>query len=93
MGRAYIVVTALNYFEMQKLDEKLTLNVFPDNIAHVSKHTRRKYCDETSAKFIDKFLLQKVNDVFHDEEYFVKDYGLCVIFLLMLIMQMKDTAA
>ena len=93
MGRAYIVVAALNYFGMQKLDDKPTLNVFPDNIAHASKHTRRKYFDEAFAKFIDKFLLQKANDDSHDEEDFVQNYGFCVIFLSMLIMQMKDTAA
>jgi len=93
MGRAYIVVAALNFFGMQNFDDKPILNVFPDNIAYAGTHTRRKYFDETFAKFIDKFLLQKVNADSHDEEDFEKNYGLCVIFLSMLIIQMKDTAA
>lgn len=45
-------------------------------------------------KFIDKFLLQKadVNDCCNDDD-FVKNYALCFIFLAILVMQMKDTAA
>ena len=39
MGRGYMVVAALSYFGMQKLDDNSTLNVFPDNIAHARERT------------------------------------------------------
>ena len=93
VGRAYIITAALCFFGMQKLDDKPTINVFPDNIAHASKEAKTKYFDDAFGKFIDKFLLHKGNDESHGNEDYVKNYGLCVIFLSILIMQMMDTAA
>lgn len=93
VGRAYIITAALCFFGMQKLDDKPTINVFPDNIAHASKEAKTKYFDDAFGKFIDKFLLHKGNDESHGNEDYVKNYGLWVIFLSILIMQMMDTAA
>ena len=87
------MVAALSFFRMQKLDDKISINVFPENIAHASKESRQKYFDDAFGKFIDKFLLQKVNEECQDGEDYVKNHGLCVIFLSMLVRQMKDTAA
>lgn len=38
-------------------------------------------------------VLQKVCDESHDDDDYVMNYGLCFIFLAILILQMKDTAA
>ena len=60
---------------------------FPQTIARESAENKKKYFDDAFGKFIDKFLLHKVNanDFYND--------GYCCIFLAVLVMQMKDTAA
>ena len=67
---------------------------FPENIARETLENKKKYFDDAFGKFIDKFLLQRVdvNDCCNDDDY-VKNYALCFIFLAILVMQMKDTAA
>ncbi|KAL9978174.1 hypothetical protein ACROYT_G015665 [Oculina patagonica] len=52
----------------------------------------KNYFDDPFGKFIDKFLFQRDNDC-NDEDDYVRNYGLCFIFLAILIIQMKDTAA
>ena len=93
MGRAYIVAAVLSFFGMTKLDEKPTIHTFPDNIAHDSKENKKKYFDDVFGQFVDRMVLQKVHDELLDDDDYVMNYGLCVIFLSVLIMQMKDTAA
>ena len=93
VGKAYIVTAALNFFGMSDLEERPSLHTFPENIASKTLENK-KYFDDAFGKFIDKFLLQKVdvNDCCNDDDY-VKNYALCFIFLAILVMQMKDTAA
>ena len=94
VGKAYIVTAALNFFGMSDLEERPSLHKFPENIARETLENKKKYFDDAFGKFIDKFLLQKVdaNDCCNDDDY-VKNYALCFIFLAILVMQMKDTAA
>jgi hypothetical protein len=67
MGRAYIVVVALKYFGMSKLDDKPTVHVFPDNLI----------CDMKHLEDIDTFFLQKqFNAASHDEEDHAMNYGM-----------------
>ena len=89
MGKAYIVVAALDFFGMKNLDDKPTIHAFPPNLVHKSVEEKRIYFDEVLQEFIDKYILQKgVNDA--DDH--VKNYALCSIFLTLLVLQMKDTA-
>jgi len=94
VGKAYIVTAALNFFGMSDLDERPSLHRFPENITRESLEIKKKYFDDAFGKFIDKFLSQKVDvhDCCNDDDY-VKNYALCFIFLAILVMQMKDTAA
>ena len=93
VGRAYIITAVLNFFGMEDLDSSPTLHKFPENIARQNTDTTTRYFDDAFGKFMDKFLLQKVNVACFNGEDYVRNYGLCFIFLSILIMQMKDTAA
>ena len=94
VGKAYIVTAALNFFGMSDLEERPSLHQFPENIVRETLENKKKYFDDAFGKFIDKFLLQKVDvtDSCNEDDY-VKNYALCFIFLAILVMQMKDTAA
>ena len=78
---------------MSHLEDTPSLHKFPQNIARESAENKKKYFDDAFGKFIDKFLLQKVNaNDFYNGDY-VMNYALCCIFLAVLVMQMKDTTA
>ena len=92
MGRAYIIAAALNFFGMEGLDDTLALHKFPENISRETEENKKNYFDDTFGKFIDKFSFQRDNDE-DDEDDYLRNYALCFIFLAILIIQMKDTAA
>ncbi len=93
MGRAYIIVAILHFFGMQSIDEKPTVHVFPKNIIHAADEKKREYFDEVFGKFVDKFILQINTDTENNcGNDGIKNYGLCSIFLTVLLLQMKDTA-
>lgn len=92
VGRAYIIAAALNFFGMEGLDDTPALHKFPENISRETEENKKNYFDDTFGKFIDKFLFQRDNDC-NDEDDYVRNYALCFIFLAILIIQMKDTAA
>ena len=92
MGRAYIIVAILHFFGMKSIDEKPTVNMFPKNIIHATDKKKKEYFDEVFGKFVDKFLLQINPDTGDTCDDGVKNYGLCSIFLTVLLLQMKDTA-
>ena len=89
-----MITAVMNFFGMSDLEDTPSLHKFPQNIARNSIENKKKYFHDAFVKFIDKFLLQKVvnaND-FYSGDY-VMNYALCCIFLAVLVMQMKDTAA
>ncbi len=92
VGRAYIIAAALNFFGMEGLEDMPTLHKFPENISRETEDNKKNYFDDAFGKFIDKFLFQRDNDC-SDEDDYVRHYALCFIFLAILIIQMKDTAA
>ena len=93
VGKAYIINAVPNFIGMSDLEDTPSLHKFTQNIARESTENKKKYFDDAFGKFIDKFLLQKVsaNDFYSDD--YVMNYALCCIFLAVLVMQMKDTAA
>ena len=94
MGRAYIINAALNFFGLSTTEDAPTENKFPFNISHETDEIKKAYFDNVFGKFIDKFLLQKNTNCGNDEEDdYVQNYALCSIFLTILILQTKDTAA
>lgn len=92
VGKAYIVTAALSFFGMASLEDAPSKNKFPPNASHQTVENKKKYFDDVFGQFIDTFLLQK-NANTDDEEDYITNYGLCFIFLTILILQMKDTAA
>lgn len=92
VGRAYIVTAALTFFGMASLEDVPSLNKFPSNIAHQTEEDKKRYFDSVFEKFIDEYLLQK-NVSANGEEDYVSNYAMCYIFLTILILQLKDTAA
>lgn len=79
---------------MSDLDDVLSSHKFPENIVGESLENKKKYFDDAFEKFIDKFVLQKVNiSDFNDRDDCVRNYATCFIFLAILVMQMKDIAS
>ena len=95
VARAYIIAAALDFFGMSDLEDEPTLHPFPEHIAHKTISDKKQYFDDIFGKFIDKFLLQKVDagDPYDSDDDYVKNYAPSFIFLGVLIMQMRDTAA
>ena len=94
VGRAYIVSAAIAFFGMSTVDVMPVKNKFLPNIQQETLENRKKCFDDIFGRFIDEFLLQKNADVDgNEEDDFVTNYGLCFIFLTILLLQMKDTAA
>ena len=91
VGRAYIVTAALSFFGMASTEEMPTKNTFPPHISAQSEENKKIYFEEVFGKFIDVYLLQKTTIT--DGEDYVKNYALCFIFLTILVLQRKDTAA
>ena len=61
VGKAYIVTAALNVFGMSHLEERPSSHQFPENITSKTLENKKKYFDDAFGKFINKFLLQKVD--------------------------------
>ena len=93
VGRAYIVTAALTFFGMTSLEDVPSHHKFPSNISHQTEEDKRRYFDSVFEKFIDEYLLQKNATTNGEEEDYVSNYALCYIFLTILILQLKDTAA
>ena len=91
MGRAYIVTAALSFFGIASNEEIPAKNTFPPHISAQSEENKKIYFEEVFGKFSDVYLLQKT--AITDGEDYVKNYALCFIFLTILILLLKDTAA
>ena len=74
---------------MSKLDDYPTKNIFPLNIKYKSSGYKKEYLNDLLGKFLDIFLIRKNSE---PKEDYVSNYGLCTIFLSILLLQMKDTA-
>lgn len=94
VGQSYVVAAALVFFGMSTVDDVPSKNKFPENISQETVEKKKKCFDDIFGSFIDQFLFQKnaTTDA-NEEDDFVTNYGLCFIFLVILILQMKDTAA
>ena len=77
------------FFSMSNIDVAPTIHQFPDNISRDSMSWKKEYFDNVFEKFVDQFLLQKV-DVDSDDDDYEKNYALCFIFLDVFIMQLKE---
>ena len=61
---------------MSNPDDTPTLHQFPENISHGSMSSKKEYFDDVFGKYIDKFLLQKVDgDSDDDDDDYVKNYA------------------
>ena len=94
VGRAYIISAALAFFGMSTVEDLPSKNTFPANICQETLENKKKAFDDIFGRFMDEFLFQKnaSADVIEEDD-FVTNYGLCFIFLTILLLQMKDTAA
>ena len=94
VGRAYIISAALAFFGMSTVEDLPSKNTFPANIRQETLENKKKAFDDIFGRFMDEFLFQKNAgaDVIEEDD-FVTNYGLCFIFLTILLLQMKDTAA
>ncbi|XP_057307902.1 uncharacterized protein LOC130645814 [Hydractinia symbiolongicarpus] len=90
LGRAYIVVALMKFFGMESLEDKPSVYPFPTNFVHKSDAEKDAYMNNILTKFLDEYLLQKSPP--RDGDDFVENYGFCVIFLTILVLQLKDAA-
>ena len=94
IGRAYITVAAMHFFGMSRTNDIPTKNKFPKNTSNAKPKEKEAYFSNMLEKFVDEFLFQKntTSEANEDEDY-VQNYALCHIFLTILRLQLKDTAA
>ena len=94
IGRAYITTAAMHFFGMSSTDDNPTKNKFPGNTSKATSAEKETYFNNVFGKFIDEFLFQKnFNSGANEDEDYIQNYALCHIFLTILILQLKDTAA
>ena len=94
IGKSYIVVALLKFFGMDSLDSYPTENTFNVNMVHKPTDEVLEYYNQAIDKFVNEYIFQ-VNQAapVGQEEDCLKNYGLCIIFLTITILQLKDTAA
>ncbi|XP_066931058.1 uncharacterized protein [Clytia hemisphaerica] len=88
VGKGYIVAAALNLFGISNMNEKPA--DFPDEKA--SDDVKKEYFNGYLEQFVRKFVIQSDYDN-NSSDDFKQNYGLMIIFLTVLLLQMKDTAA
>ena len=94
VGRGYIVVAILSFFGIESLEEVPSQNKFPPNISNQTEENKKNYFDDAFGRFFDWYILQKnVAATGEEEGGYVTNYSLGYIFLSVLILQLKDTAA
>ncbi|XP_066914508.1 uncharacterized protein [Clytia hemisphaerica] len=88
VGKGYIVVAALKLFGMSSLDDKPA--DLPDEKA--PENVKKEYLDNYLERFVRSYVTQSDynNDTADDLK---QNYALMTIFLTMLLLQLKDTAA
>ena len=82
------------FFGMNTVDDYPTINEFICNIVHKTEDIKKQFFDEKIGDFVDLYIFQRgqAPDVGEREDY-VKNYALCVMFLTIVLLQLKDTAA
>ena len=93
-GKSYIVAAFMTFFGMNTVDDYPTINKFVSNIVHKTEETKKQFVDDKIGDFVDQYIFQRgqAPDVGQSEDY-VKNYALCVMFLTIVLLQLKDTAA
>ena len=91
VGKAYIVSALLQFFGMTSVDDMPTKNTFLCNISRMNDTVKKEYFDNTIGKFVDTYVFQGLPG--NEGDDFVKNYALCFIYLTLVVLQMKDTAA
>ncbi|XP_057312277.1 uncharacterized protein LOC130653781 [Hydractinia symbiolongicarpus] len=91
VGTSYIVVAAMKFFGMETMRDKPTKHEFPKNISHSSNDKKEGYFTQVTQLFIQEYILQKHQNIPDDEDY-LKNYSLCISFLTVLVLQLKDAA-
>ena len=84
----------MHFFGMSTTNYVPTKNKFPGNTSNATSAEMEAYFNSVFGKFIDEHLFQKnTNSGANEDEDHVQNYALCRIFLTILILQLKDTAA
>ena len=91
VGRAYIIAAFMEFCGMEDFSSTPTKNSFPTNPHTATKDEKQSYFDDLVGRFVDCYVLQKAPYVTVEEDH-KKNYGMYIIFLTVLILQLKDTA-
>lgn len=91
VGKAYIVSALLHFFGMRSVDDMPIKNTFLGNISRMDDTVKKDYFDNAIGKFVDSSVFQGLSG--NEGDDFVKNYALCFIYLTLVVLQMKDTAA
>lgn len=94
VGKSYIVAALIKFFGMTKVDDYPTENGFPVNMIHKSDNEIKQYFDTYIGKFVSSFIFQQDQAPPPNQgDDYVKNYGLCMMYLTIVLLQLKDTAA
>ena len=86
MGKAYIVVAAMEMFSMSKLEDSPF--DLPDDLSSLSKQEKFNYFDSKMETFVKRFVLQSEFDNTTSDDG-VQNYAPITIFLTCLLLQTK----
>lgn len=93
VGQAYIVVALLNFFGMESVDEYPTKHKFMSNMSHKGDEDIKVYFDTVIGAFVDAFIFQRDQAPNPgEEEDYVKNYSLMIMYLAVIVLQLKDAA-
>ena len=94
LGRAYIVHALMQYFGLDDFDGTPTKHIFTCDPKTATLEEKQQFLGDALGKFVDEFIIHNRQYYKRDaeEDDYKKNYGLCIIFLTILIMQLKDTA-
>ena len=94
VGKSYIVTALMKYFGMDDVDDYPTLNAFPPNMMHAQTDVIQRYFDEKMNDFVNDYIFHRNQaPPIGDDEDYVKNYSLLMLYLTIVLLQIKDTAA
>ena len=92
VGKAYITLALMIFFEMERIDDYPIAHCFENNMVHNPYGTRKQYFDDKIGQFVDNYIFRyNQSSPCGAEEVFVNNYVLCFTYLPLFLMKLIDT--
>ena len=91
VGRAYIVNALMEHFGLESLEGEPTRRMFDKDVENTSFQEKEEYFNQVIGSFVDQYVFQTAPYVTPEED-FKKNYALSMIYVTVLLLQLKDAA-